>query len=159
MLFCSFSSSIETLTTQLEWLQLILESFCRHETSEHLAWNLIFQNEVLDCGCHWGGLESVFFLFTCDRHILGRSGFENSSLAISHCLGYCRGNLPATDELLSRDEVITLKRCMYANQCHSLPPVVTHNVTNDSVDPSENGLECFGVYFCLLVRHHAAIVY
>lgn len=45
-----------------------------------------------------------------------------------------RGRLPTTDELISRDEFVKLKRCMYANQCHSLPPIVTHNVTNDGED-------------------------
>ncbi|XP_039253376.2 glycogen [starch] synthase, muscle-like [Styela clava] len=51
-----------------------------------------------------------------------------------------RGNLPTNDELLSRDEIITLKRCMYANQCRTLPPIVTHNILNDGEDPILNQL-------------------
>lgn len=51
-----------------------------------------------------------------------------------------RGKLPASEELLLRDEVITLKRCMYANQCHTLPPIVTHNVIDDGKDPILNQL-------------------
>uniref|UniRef100_H2YK47 Glycogen [starch] synthase n=1 Tax=Ciona savignyi TaxID=51511 RepID=H2YK47_CIOSA len=46
-----------------------------------------------------------------------------------------RGKLPNEEQLLDRDHVIKLKRCMYANQCSSLPPIVTHNMTDDANDP------------------------
>merc|ERR1719427_75206 len=42
-----------------------------------------------------------------------------------------RGKLPNNEELLNRDDLVKLKRCMYANQCSSLPPVVTHNMKDD----------------------------
>ncbi|XP_078491592.1 glycogen [starch] synthase, muscle-like [Ciona intestinalis] len=46
-----------------------------------------------------------------------------------------RGKLPNEEQLLDRDHVIKLKRCMYANQCSTLPPIVTHNMTDDANDP------------------------
>jgi len=49
-----------------------------------------------------------------------------------------RGKLPNNEELLNRDDLVKLKRCMYANQCSSLPPVVTHNMKDDGNDPILN---------------------
>lgn len=46
-----------------------------------------------------------------------------------------RGSMPSSDTLLDKKDEITLKRCMYALQRPNLPPVVTHNVVDDSVDP------------------------
>ncbi|CAK8692413.1 glycogen [starch] synthase, muscle-like [Clavelina lepadiformis] len=46
-----------------------------------------------------------------------------------------RGQMPQNEQLIERDDVIKLKRCMYANQCSSLPPIVTHNMQDDENDP------------------------
>jgi len=45
--------------------------------------------------------------------------------------------MPSNDELLERDDLIKLKRCMFANQSDSLPPIVTHNMMDDGKDPSK----------------------
>jgi len=44
------------------------------------------------------------------------------------------GGLPAAASLLDTDDIVRLKRCIYAAQHPSLPPVVTHNVVDDSTD-------------------------
>ncbi|XP_028395807.1 glycogen [starch] synthase-like [Dendronephthya gigantea] len=44
------------------------------------------------------------------------------------------GELPVAETLLSSGDLIKLKRCIYAAQRGSLPPVVTHNVVNDAAD-------------------------
>jgi len=46
-----------------------------------------------------------------------------------------RGKLPSNDLLLTRDDLVKLKRCMYANKCQKLPPIVTHNMKKDGDDP------------------------
>lgn len=55
------------------------------------------------------------------------------------CINFfaCSGQMPQNEQLIERDDVIKLKRCMYANQCSSLPPIVTHNMQDDENDPSE----------------------
>eukprot|EP00123_Amoebidium_parasiticum_P017692 comp23949_c0_seq1/m.42364 comp23949_c0_seq1/g.42364 ORF comp23949_c0_seq1/g.42364 comp23949_c0_seq1/m.42364 type:complete len:676 (-) comp23949_c0_seq1:335-2362(-) len=47
------------------------------------------------------------------------------------------GRMPdtKTDELISKDDEIKLKRCMFSYQRHSLPPIVTHNLVDDANDP------------------------
>nr|XP_027230166.1 glycogen [starch] synthase-like isoform X1 [Penaeus vannamei] len=45
------------------------------------------------------------------------------------------GRLPEPDELLLKEETVRLKRCIYAAQRKNLPPITTHNVENDTVDP------------------------
>lgn len=45
------------------------------------------------------------------------------------------GNLPNSATLLDASDIVKLKRCLYANQHPTLPPVVTHNVINDHKDP------------------------
>ena len=51
-----------------------------------------------------------------------------------------RGRLPESDELLLKEETVRLKRCIYAAQRKSLPPITTHNVQDDTVDPVLNAL-------------------
>lgn len=49
------------------------------------------------------------------------------------------GDLPETDKLMDKKDTIKLKRCIYAAQrSHLLPPIVTHNVIEDSTDPVLN---------------------
>uniref|UniRef100_A0A6F9DF03 Glycogen [starch] synthase n=1 Tax=Phallusia mammillata TaxID=59560 RepID=A0A6F9DF03_9ASCI len=54
---------------------------------------------------------------------------------LDQCL---RGRMPTNDDLLERDDLIKLKRCMYANQSTALPPIVTHNMADDANDPILN---------------------
>ncbi|XP_064635665.1 glycogen [starch] synthase-like isoform X3 [Lineus longissimus] len=46
-----------------------------------------------------------------------------------------RGHIPSGAEILVQDDIVKLKRCIFAAQRSSLPPVCTHNVINDEHDP------------------------
>lgn len=46
-----------------------------------------------------------------------------------------RGDLPNTDDLLTKEEVVKIKRCLYGLQRSGHPPVTTHNVVDDWNDP------------------------
>lgn len=50
------------------------------------------------------------------------------------------GRLPEPEELLLKEETVRLKRCIFAAQRKSLPPITTHNVCDDTVDPVLNAL-------------------
>lgn len=39
-----------------------------------------------------------------------------------------RGKLPEADDMLTKDDIVKLKRCLYALQRDGLPPITTHNV-------------------------------
>uniref|UniRef100_A0A146L2D4 Glycogen [starch] synthase n=2 Tax=Lygus hesperus TaxID=30085 RepID=A0A146L2D4_LYGHE len=45
------------------------------------------------------------------------------------------GRMPNEDELLTKEDKVRLKRCLFALQRHGLPPVTTHNVVDDWNDP------------------------
>eukprot|EP00123_Amoebidium_parasiticum_P017693 comp23949_c0_seq2/m.42368 comp23949_c0_seq2/g.42368 ORF comp23949_c0_seq2/g.42368 comp23949_c0_seq2/m.42368 type:complete len:680 (-) comp23949_c0_seq2:335-2374(-) len=47
------------------------------------------------------------------------------------------GRMPDTkqDELISKEDMVKLKRCVYSYQRHTLPPIVTHNLVDDATDP------------------------
>eukprot|EP00795_Rhopilema_esculentum_P003714 gene3714-14987_t len=49
-----------------------------------------------------------------------------------------RGRLPEKDELLVKDDLVKLKRCIFATQRAGLPPIVTHNMLDDGTDPILN---------------------
>lgn len=49
-----------------------------------------------------------------------------------HCLS---GRLPDTQDMILKDEIIKIKRCLYALQRNGLPPITTHNVIDDWNDP------------------------
>ena len=44
------------------------------------------------------------------------------------------GKVPSPEQLMTRDDIVQLKRALYSMQRRSLPPVVTHNVTDDHKD-------------------------
>jgi len=46
-----------------------------------------------------------------------------------------RGEIPVGKDLLVQEDLVKLKRCIYASQRSSLPPICTHNVIDDAVDP------------------------
>lgn len=53
----------------------------------------------------------------------------------------CAGNVPTPQtELLSRDDLVRLKRCVLATKSSKLPPIVTHNMVDDANDPILNQL-------------------
>lgn len=43
--------------------------------------------------------------------------------------------MPTANDLLAADDIVQLKRCIYAAQRTSLPPICTHNVVDDHIDP------------------------
>ncbi|CAG2179198.1 unnamed protein product, partial [Oppiella nova] len=45
------------------------------------------------------------------------------------------GRVPELSELIKPQDIVKLKRCVYASQRSSLPPVSTHNMVDDSADP------------------------
>ncbi|KAH1000276.1 hypothetical protein HUJ04_000195 [Dendroctonus ponderosae] len=45
------------------------------------------------------------------------------------------GRLPAGADLLTKEELVRLKRCIYSLQRDGLPPVTTHNIIDDWNDP------------------------
>jgi len=51
-----------------------------------------------------------------------------------------KGRLPASEQILHPSDLIELKKCIYASQRSSLPPICTHNVINDATDPILNAL-------------------
>ncbi|GLV37040.1 Glycogen synthase [Carabus blaptoides fortunei] len=50
------------------------------------------------------------------------------------------GRLPESSDLLQKEDLIRLKRCIYALQRDGLPPVTTHNVVDDWNDPVLNAV-------------------
>lgn len=44
------------------------------------------------------------------------------------CVLCCSGHLPSGAELLTKEELVRLKRCIYSLQRDGLPPVTTHNI-------------------------------
>lgn len=50
----------------------------------------------------------------------------------------CSGRLPESEELLQKEDTVRLKRCIYAAQRSTLPPITTHNVVDDNLDPVLN---------------------
>lgn len=51
-----------------------------------------------------------------------------------------RGHLPESNELLTKDDMVKIKRCLYGLQRDGLPPVTTHNVVDDWNDPVLSGV-------------------
>lgn len=50
------------------------------------------------------------------------------------------GHLPEGDDLLTKEDIVKIKRCLYALQRDGLPPITTHNVINDAEDPVLNNI-------------------
>lgn len=47
----------------------------------------------------------------------------------------CSGHLPDSGDLLTKEDMVKIKRCLYALQRDGHPPVTTHNVVDDWNDP------------------------
>lgn len=45
------------------------------------------------------------------------------------------GRLPTNEEILLKDDMVKIKRCIYSLQRSTLPPITTHNVVEDWKDP------------------------
>eukprot|EP00914_Ancora_sagittata_P005036 GHVO01010472.1.p1 GENE.GHVO01010472.1~~GHVO01010472.1.p1 ORF type:complete len:386 (-),score=44.80 GHVO01010472.1:425-1456(-) len=71
-----------------------------------------------------------------------RETVENVQKGIGHklfeiCL---RGEIPKGEDLLVKEDIVKLKRCIFSSQRDSLPPVCTHNIVDDSADPVLNAI-------------------
>lgn len=57
-----------------------------------------------------------------------------------------KGQIPDMNTILDRDDFTIMKRAIYATQRHSLPPVTTHNVMDDSTDPILSNVRRIGLF-------------
>ncbi|KAG0424763.1 hypothetical protein HPB47_028029 [Ixodes persulcatus] len=62
--------------------------------------------------------------------IAGRYEFSNKGADL-----FIEGKIPKGEELIYAEDLVRLKRCIYASQRTTLPPVCTHNMLDDSSDP------------------------
>lgn len=54
---------------------------------------------------------------------------------LNNLLVFCSGKVPTANDLLVGDDIVKLKRCIYAAQRTGLPPICTHNIVDDHLDP------------------------
>uniref|UniRef100_A0AAX7TF22 Glycogen [starch] synthase n=1 Tax=Astatotilapia calliptera TaxID=8154 RepID=A0AAX7TF22_ASTCA len=59
---------------------------------------------------------------------------------------FIRGQIPDLNNILDRDDFTIMKRAIYATQRHSLPPVTTHNMLDDSADPILSNIRRVGLF-------------
>uniref|UniRef100_A0A803VZ22 Glycogen [starch] synthase n=1 Tax=Ficedula albicollis TaxID=59894 RepID=A0A803VZ22_FICAL len=57
-----------------------------------------------------------------------------------------RGEIPDLNKILDRDDISIMKRAIFSTQRHSLPPVTTHNMIDDSNDPILNTIRRIGLF-------------
>ncbi|XP_054608956.1 glycogen [starch] synthase, liver isoform X2 [Dunckerocampus dactyliophorus] len=57
-----------------------------------------------------------------------------------------KGQIPDMNSILDRDDFTIMKRAIYATQRHSLPPVTTHNMLDDSTDPILSNIRRIGLF-------------
>uniref|UniRef100_A0A673I6G0 Glycogen [starch] synthase n=1 Tax=Sinocyclocheilus rhinocerous TaxID=307959 RepID=A0A673I6G0_9TELE len=57
-----------------------------------------------------------------------------------------RGEIPNMSKILDRDDFTIMKRAIYATQRHSLPPVTTHNMLDDSTDQILSNIRRIGLF-------------
>lgn len=60
--------------------------------------------------------------------------------ALTEVFLFSRGHLPNSSELLTKEDIVKIKRCLYGLQRDGLPPVTTHNVVDDWNDPVLSGV-------------------
>lgn len=53
---------------------------------------------------------------------------------------YYSGHLPEGSDMLHKEEMVRLKRCIFSLQRNGLPPITTHNVVDDWNDPVLNSI-------------------
>ncbi|XP_067927802.1 glycogen [starch] synthase-like [Watersipora subatra] len=57
-----------------------------------------------------------------------------------------RGEIPTADALLSREDILKLKGCVYNSQKPGLPPICTHNVVDDHNDQILSAIRQVGLF-------------
>lgn len=50
------------------------------------------------------------------------------------------GRLPDPSDLMAKDDLVKIKRCLYSLHRDGLPPVTTHNIVDDWNDPVLNSI-------------------
>ena len=60
-----------------------------------------------------------------------------------------RGHVPDPSDLLSKNDLVKLKRCIFAQGASNLPPITTHNIVEDQNDPVMNAFRR-----CQLFNNH-----
>lgn len=50
------------------------------------------------------------------------------------------GRLPDSNQLLTKEDIVKVKRCLYSLQRQGMPPVTTHNIVDDWNDPVLNSI-------------------
>merc|ERR1719483_1025223 len=60
-----------------------------------------------------------------------------------------RGTIPDTSDLLSKNDIVKLKRCIFAEGASSMPPITTHNIVDEHNDPVMNAFRR-----CQLFNNH-----
>ncbi|XP_054156895.1 glycogen [starch] synthase-like [Oppia nitens] len=66
------------------------------------------------------------------RETIGELQVNFGKRLFDKCLG---GRVPDLQELVNQSDIVKLKRCIYASQRSSLPPISTHNMVDDHTDP------------------------
>lgn len=51
-----------------------------------------------------------------------------------------KGEIPTGDSILRNEDIIELKKCIFSSMRDTLPPICTHNVIDDGIDPILNAL-------------------
>ncbi|NXX30918.1 GYS2 protein, partial [Nicator chloris] len=57
-----------------------------------------------------------------------------------------KGEIPDLNKILDRDDISIMKRAIFTTQRHTLPPVTTHNMIDDSNDPILNTIRRIGLF-------------
>ncbi|XP_030623903.1 glycogen [starch] synthase, liver isoform X1 [Chanos chanos] len=57
-----------------------------------------------------------------------------------------KGEIPDMNKILDRDDFTIMKRALFATQRHTLPPVTTHNMLDDSTDPILTNVRRIGLF-------------
>lgn len=74
----------------------------------------------------------------CITLVLGKNQsihFHSELLTLIFGKYFFSGQLPNSSELVTKEDMVKIKRCLYALQRTGHPPVTTHNVVDDWNDP------------------------
>ncbi|XP_038639766.1 glycogen [starch] synthase, muscle-like isoform X2 [Scyliorhinus canicula] len=56
------------------------------------------------------------------------------------------GKLPDVNKMIDQEDFVMMKRALLSTQRHSLPPICTHNMLDDSTDPILNTIRRIGLF-------------
>lgn len=64
--------------------------------------------------------------------------FHDNSMIVDFSVLSSSGQLPESSQLLNKEDIVKIKRCLYSLQRTGMPPVTTHNIVDDWNDPVLN---------------------